>query len=142
MLVIFYSRGLFPARQAAVRYLGEPTAQWQVDRLRQEEFWPAGEDDQGRRICALGGVSRPDVVYRVFHGMTDLFGLAHAELLLQPVGSAVAWADMGSALLRKVGLNGAAERLEERAVAQSWPEAERAVAKVASKIRPAHEGNR
>jgi hypothetical protein len=137
MLVIFYSRGAFPARQAAVRYLGGRPGEWQVDRLRRDGFWHVGDDPQGRGVYALGGVSRPDVIFRAFHGMVGLFGLSHAELVLQPVSSSVAWADMGSALLRKLGLRGMAEQLEAREVAQSWAEADLAVVQLAAKTKSA-----
>jgi hypothetical protein len=149
VLVIYHSRGSLPARQAAAFHMGwlpevapggDAGLQQVYDLLggaavlKSEGLWAVGQDRRGRRVCAFGRASRPDVVYRAFHGMADIFGLEKHSFLLQNVGPGVAWQDLQRNALARLGMEAAAHAVEMRTLREGWAQAQAAVAQVAERL--------
>jgi hypothetical protein len=147
--VIYHSRDPFPARQAAAMHVGALSetppatdAGLEVARARlggdsaltQPGLWLADTDALGRQVFALGCASRPDVVWRAFHGLADLFAIPHDRFVLQHVGRAVAWADLKVKALRRLGLDALARRVERLDLLRSWACARQAVAEVRARL--------
>lgn len=141
VLVIYHSRGAYPARLAAALHLGlippePPAGEGGLDAaldavgglaaLRADELWAAGTDERGRRVFAAGRSSRPDVAHRAFHDIADLAGIPHAAFALRNVGPSVAWDDLAVKALRFTGLAYMARRALLGGLRRNWTAARRA----------------
>ncbi|HYF92886.1 MAG TPA: DUF3189 family protein [Symbiobacteriaceae bacterium] len=146
LIVIYHSRGAFPARLAAAIHAGRlpPRPPQRAAELHAalealggagamsaEGLWAAGTDAAGHRIFALGRSSRPDVAHRAFHSIARLAGIESAAFRLHNVGPAIAWRDLRVKVLKAVGLTGLARRALVDGLRRAWGAAAGAAAEAA-----------
>lgn len=117
VMVIYHSRGLLPARQAAAAHLGLDLARVPNG----EGLIPLGADPSGHEVAALTGVTGGGVVERAFESVADAFGLPPGGWLLKDVGPPSPWPERWAMLLRYIGLGVLAHRwivapLEQEAI--------------------------
>jgi hypothetical protein len=139
MLIIYHSRDVFSARQAAALHAGRlaPGADWHSVRdalggdgaPRAQGLWQAADS-----IYALGQASQPQVVVHAFDSLAESFAIDRGRYVLAPVGPTVAWSDRLAGLLRWCGLSHWAEQVEVGALLRGRPAAEQAVAQTRRRL--------